>query len=65
MTTRRRLLFSFGITAGISISVFLLPWLRGDPVEVFTISNVLVLAVACVTAFAIARLTSSRGDGRG
>ena len=65
MTTRRRLLFSLAITAGISISVFLLPWLRGDRVEVFTISDLLVVAVAFVTAFAIAPLTSSRGDGRG
>ena len=64
MTTRHRLLFSFAITAGISVSVFILPWLRGDQVEVFTISNLLVLAVAFVTAFAIAQLTSSRRDGR-
>ena len=65
MTTRRRLLFSLALTAGISISVFLLPWLRGDQVEVFTSSNVLVLAVAFVTGFAIASLTSSRRDGSG
>jgi ABC-type transport system involved in cytochrome c biogenesis permease subunit len=65
MTTRRRLLFSYAITAGTSISMFILPWLRGDHVEVFTMSNLLVLAVAFVTAFAIAPLTSSRRDGRG
>ena len=63
MTTKRRLLFSLAITAGISISMFLLPWLRGDQVEVFTITNLLVLTVAFATAFAIAPLTSSRRDG--